>query len=149
MSHQAGRPLGVPGKTPRIVKSGGSLVLMKTIVLLGAILAVGIAQAASPSVLCRKKNGAIFVRESCSSKEKQLDPAQIGVVGPKGESGVAGPQGTSGFPGVTGPQGAQGVRGPAGPAGPAGASIQGPAGAQGPAGPKGDIGSKGDTGSAG
>lgn len=48
--------------------------------------------AATPAdaVLCAKKSGALFSRETCRRKEVQVDPAQAGLVGPKGDPGAPG-----------------------------------------------------------
>ncbi|HXJ36130.1 MAG TPA: hypothetical protein VMS22_19025 [Candidatus Eisenbacteria bacterium] len=52
---------------------------------LSAAAAVG--QAA---VLCQKRSGALFARESCKKRETVVDPASLGLVGPKGDAGPAG-----------------------------------------------------------
>jgi hypothetical protein len=51
-------------------------------------------------VLCSKKSGVVVLRTACKKKEKPLDIAQFGVVGPKGDKGDPGSKGDPGAPGV-------------------------------------------------
>jgi len=92
-------------------------------VVLGAVL-IGIAHSVSASVLCSKKSGAVFIRESCKRREVQV---AIRADGSAGSPGAPGNPGSSGSPGAPGAPGTPGPQGPAGPAGPAGASVAGPA----------------------
>jgi hypothetical protein len=57
------------------------------LVLVVGLLAVPAAPA--ESLLCKKRNGALVVRDSCKRKETILDPAAVGG-GPKGDAGAAG-----------------------------------------------------------
>jgi hypothetical protein len=93
----------------------------RVIVLVNRMLKVGLgsvvialvsAQADAAPIVCQRKNGALLVRESaCKRKERVVDLAQFGALGPKGDTGAAGP---------AGPKGDTGAAGPAGPAGPKG-----------------------------
>ena len=42
------------------------------------------------AVLCQKRSGALSVRETCKKRETPVDPAALGIVGPKGDAGPAG-----------------------------------------------------------
>lgn len=42
-------------------------------------------------VLCRNKKGVLAARSTCKGKETQVDPAALGLVGPKGDKGDPGP----------------------------------------------------------
>jgi hypothetical protein len=64
-------------------------------IMLAAVL-VGIWGHAEASVLCQKKNGALFARDECKRNEVQVDPASVGLQGPPG------PKGDKGDPGVSG-----------------------------------------------
>ncbi len=46
------------------------------------------------AVLCQKRSGVVVVREVCKKKERPLDLAQFGAVGPKGDTGDPGPAGS-------------------------------------------------------
>lgn len=62
--------------------------MLRTI-LVGVLLTL----AATPgiaAVLCQKRSGALFVRETCKKRETPVDPAALGLVGPKGDAGPAG-----------------------------------------------------------
>src|SRR4051794_23509092 len=74
---------------------------MRRIIL--AVVLAGIWGQAEASVLCQKKNGALFVREKCKEVETRVDSATLGLQGPPG------PKGDKGNPGQPGQQG------PAGP----------------------------------
>jgi Collagen triple helix repeat (20 copies) len=100
-------------------------------------------------VLCRKRNGALFLRVGlCGQGQTQVDFPEFGVVGPEGAAGQ------DGAPGADGADGEDGGPGPAGPTGPAGApgiqGVAGPTGPQGPPGPPdGPPGPTGPTGAVG
>jgi hypothetical protein len=42
-------------------------------------------------VLCRNKKGVLAARSTCKGKETQIDPAALGLIGPKGDTGDPGP----------------------------------------------------------
>ena len=41
-------------------------------------------------ILCRNKKGVLAARSTCKSKETQVDPAALGLIGPKGDKGDKG-----------------------------------------------------------
>jgi hypothetical protein len=45
------------------------------------------------AVFCKKKMGAVVIRETCKPKETTVDLASFGAVGPKGDDGAPGPEG--------------------------------------------------------
>jgi hypothetical protein len=45
---------------------------------------------AHADVLCKNKKGVLASRATCKSRETQVDPAALGLVGPKGDKGDAG-----------------------------------------------------------
>ncbi len=53
-------------------------------------IALAVAATAHASVLCQKRSGALFARDTCKKKETTVDPAALGLVGPKGDPGSAG-----------------------------------------------------------
>jgi hypothetical protein len=76
---------------------------------LAALLAVALVVGSVPRlagaapVLCRKKSGAILVRDpACRKKEAPLDLAQFGAVGPQGDKGDTGEKGDKGDKGDPG-----------------------------------------------
>ena len=76
--------------------------------LVAAALVVGVATAAGPagaSILCKTKQGGLVVRDACKKKESPVDPAQLGLQGPRGAQGLQGPQGPPGSAGLVGPGG--------------------------------------------
>lgn len=104
--------------------------------MIGAALIV--AHSASASVLCSKKSGAVFIRESCKRREIQVAIGADGSAGAAGDPGAPGTPGSPGAPGTPGAPGIPGVQGPAGPAGPQGPQgVTGTPGSQGPVGPAG------------
>jgi hypothetical protein len=52
-----------------------------------------VAVPAAAAVLCQKRSGALFVRETCKKRETPVEPTAIGIVGPKGDPGDAGAPG--------------------------------------------------------
>lgn len=56
-------------------------------------LTVALALPAGAAVVCRKGNGAMFVRDACKKKETPVDLAQFGAVGPTGPTGADGAPG--------------------------------------------------------
>ena len=104
-------------------------------VMVAWLATAGLATSPNAAVLCKKKSGAAFVRDTCKGKETLVDPDALGLRGPQGAKGDAGQQGV---PGATGPQGLQGAAGPQGLPGAQGATgatgAQGPMGLQGPPG---------------
>jgi hypothetical protein len=48
------------------------------------------APAVDAAILCQKRTGALFVRETCRKRETAVDPTALGLVGPKGDPGSAG-----------------------------------------------------------
>jgi Collagen triple helix repeat (20 copies) len=107
---------------------------MPVLVVLGALIAVGVAFAAIPDsggvihACYSVSNGALRVVDgtSCKSSETALSWNQQGTTGPTGPQGPAGPTGATGPAGPTGPKGDTGDAGPTGPAGATGPT--GPAG---------------------
>jgi hypothetical protein len=63
-----------------------------------AVLLWGVVSMARASVLCQKKSGAVFVRNTCKKKETLLDVSALGLVGPRGQQGIQGPKGDPGAP---------------------------------------------------
>lgn len=57
-------------------------------------LVVGIVVAGAASgeaaVICKRRSGALVVRDACKKKETQLDLAEFGALGPKGDPGPPG-----------------------------------------------------------
>jgi hypothetical protein len=47
-------------------------------------------------VLCKSKKGVLAARSGCKGKETQVDPAALGLVGPKGDKGDKGDTGPAG-----------------------------------------------------
>jgi hypothetical protein len=72
------------------------------VVLVGTICA-GVVAPARAAVICEKKSGALIIRTACRKKETQLNLADFGAVGPKGDIG---PKGDKGDPGAVGPSNA-------------------------------------------
>ncbi len=70
---------------------------MRPLAILSTVALVLVAVAAPGAVLCRRKTGALFVRDACTRKESAVDPAALGLVGPKGSTGQ------QGMPGPPGP----------------------------------------------
>src|SRR5262249_1335960 len=127
----------ISGSRPVVISMSHRARIMQQVLAIGALLAMS--HAASASVLCSKRNGAVFIRESCRKRETQVAfNATGGAAGAPGGSGDAGPQGSPGTPGAPGATGAPGAPGSPGPQGPQGAQgpagLQGSQGAQGPAG---------------
>jgi hypothetical protein len=60
-----------------------------------ALLALPVART-DAAVFCKKKNGAVFIREACKSKETAVNLASFGAVGPKGDKGDKGDNGAAG-----------------------------------------------------
>jgi hypothetical protein len=61
---------------------------------------------AMADILCKKKNGILFVRTACKPKETPIDPVAFGLTGPQGLQGPQGPTGPTGAQGPAGPSGA-------------------------------------------
>ena len=135
-----------------------------SLVATGAILPTPDGSAQTSRVLCRKKNGALFLRVGlCGRGQQPVDFAEFGIVGPEGPDGPEGPEGQPGPEGSPGPVGAAGPTGPDGAIGPVGSTgptgamgptgdgvgIPGPTGAAGPMGATGATGGSGPTGAAG
>jgi hypothetical protein len=68
-------------------------VRMVVVLVVVAVVAGFVTPADAAPVLCQKKSGVIVVREAAckKNKEKPLDLAQFGAVGPKGDKGDPGP----------------------------------------------------------
>src|SRR2546428_530998 len=60
------------------------------------VLCVTCSVPARGAILCKRKSGVVVVRETCKKKEALLDPAALGLRGPKGDPGVQGPPGPPG-----------------------------------------------------
>lgn len=63
------------------------------VVMAGGIATAGVADAA---VLCKRRSGAVVVRDACKKKETPLDLAEFGAMGPQGLPGEPGPTGPTG-----------------------------------------------------
>lgn len=89
-------------------------------VLFGILMmtAVGMVSPSNAAVVCKKKSGAMFVRESCKAKEAPVDLGALGAVGPAGPSGPKGDKGDKGDGGAAGAPGQDGADGVAGLPGP-------------------------------
>jgi hypothetical protein len=90
---------------------------MGRVIVMGGMAALLVASiGTSPAradVMCQKPTGAVFVRSTaCKGKEKALDLASFGMVGPKGDQGDAGTPGTPGAPGAPGTARARAVVAP-------------------------------------
>jgi hypothetical protein len=66
--------------------------MRRLLVLVMAMTLAG-ASAAPGALLCQKPSGALFAREACKKKETAVDPAALGLVGPKGDAGTPGAPG--------------------------------------------------------
>jgi hypothetical protein len=65
-----------------------------TTLVVSAACAIMWTASASGAVLCQKRSGAVVVRDACKKKERPLDLAGFGAVGPKGDAGDPGPVGS-------------------------------------------------------
>ncbi len=73
----------------------------RKLVVLGLIVVGVVAPtlAGAAPVFCKKKSGAVVVRDpACKKKETQLNLSQFGAVGPRGPQGLQGLQGSPGTP---------------------------------------------------
>jgi len=69
--------------------------------LVAVLVAVGAASDGAAAVMCKKKSGAVVVRDdACRKKETAVVLSEFGALGPQGEPGEAGQQGE---PGPRGP----------------------------------------------
>ena len=73
----------------------------RSIVALGSALVL-VASVAHGALFCRRKNGAVFIRETCKRHETVFNAAALGTGGPKGD---VGPKGDPGMNGATGAAG--------------------------------------------
>ena len=74
---------------------------MRIAVCVGMVVLVGTwATVGEAEVLCKRRSGAVVVREACKKKETALDLSQFGAVGPKGDPGQQGVPGAPGIPGT-------------------------------------------------
>ena len=80
-------------------------------IISAALLVVAAGTWAHADVLCKNKKGVLASRTTCKSKETQIDPAALGLIGPKGDKGDKGDAGL----GLIGPKGDKGDKGDAGP----------------------------------
>src|SRR5207244_11000708 len=92
-----------------------------TLRLVTAGLLAGLCSPAGAMVLCTGRTGAgtLKVRETCTSRETQVDPVELGLQGPPGDPGEPGPPGDPGPAGDSGPQGDAGPPGDPAASGPA------------------------------
>ena len=92
-----------------------------TLRLVTAGLLAGLCSPAGAMVLCTGRTGAgtLKVRETCTSREMQVDPVELGLQGPPGDPGEPGPPGDPGLAGDPGPQGDPGPPGDPAVSGPA------------------------------
>ena len=56
-----------------------------------AVLVTVAGTSSQADVLCRNKKGVLASRSTCKAKETQIDPAALGLIGPKGDKGDPGP----------------------------------------------------------
>ena len=63
-----------------------------------ALLVFGVS-ATEAAVLCANKKGVVSLREACRKRETTIDPAALGLQGPKGDPGQQGAPGSPGEPG--------------------------------------------------
>jgi len=90
-------PIDASSVTAQIMAGTGWAARMWALAVVLAALTIASAHAA---VLCRKKTGAVVMRDACGKKETPIDLTQFGAVGPPGEPGAPG---TPGTPGPMGP----------------------------------------------
>ncbi|TWP37002.1 collagen-like protein [Leekyejoonella antrihumi] len=139
----------------RIRTSRKLMVVGAAVVLGGAMLEVGTANASTPpqqfTGCLNQAAGQIFNVEIGTSPRKHCVGHQVQITwsqtGPTGPQGPVGPRGATGATGATGARGATGATGAKGDTGATGA--RGAVGATGPAGPTGPKGETGATGPAG
>jgi len=80
------------------------MTLRHSVIAMVAGMAVG--SAALPAralVVCKKKTGAVFLRDACKKKETVVDLASFGATGPQGPAGPQGPPGPPGSGGQATP----------------------------------------------
>src|SRR2546427_11092881 len=69
------------------------MTLRHSLIAMVAGMAVGsTALPARALVVCKKKSGAVFLRDACKKKETVVDPAAFGATGPQAPAGPQGPQ---------------------------------------------------------
>jgi hypothetical protein len=61
-----------------------------------ALAIAGLAATADAAVVCKKKSGAVLIRDACKKKEETVDLATLGALGPKGDKGDKGDAGAAG-----------------------------------------------------
>src|SRR5438128_8998064 len=73
------------------------MTLRDSVIAMVAGMAVGsTALPARALVVCKKKSGAVFLRDACKKKETAVAPASFGATGPQGPAGPQGPPGPPG-----------------------------------------------------
>jgi hypothetical protein len=80
------------------MRHGRMHVLVVSLLWLGGVVE-------ADAALCRKKNGALAMRDACKTRETAVTADMLGVVGPPGPQGPQGERGPKGEPGEPGPQG--------------------------------------------
>jgi len=65
--------------------------MRRNVIVATVVLSVVGVVSAEAAVWCEKKSGAVFIRTTCTKREKQIDLAAFGAVGPKGDQGDPGP----------------------------------------------------------
>ena len=65
---------------------------MSRTMIVGVFVAL-VAAPAAAAVLCQKRSGALFARETCKRREVRVDPVALGIVGLPGAKGDAGAPG--------------------------------------------------------
>ena len=65
-------------------------------VVIAGVVGAGMVSPAVAAVICTKKSGVMVVRDACKKKETQVNLADFGAVGPKGDPGAVGPKGDPG-----------------------------------------------------
>lgn len=97
----------------RPIRSGLSVVLLATALLLTCANGALAAHAATIHACANRRTGALRLAKRCRRGERAVSWSVVAARGPIGPTGPAGPAGTHGSAGPTGAAGAQGAAGPA------------------------------------
>jgi len=63
---------------------------MRRAMVAALVTVVSVGYPVDAAVLCQRHSGALFVRPACKKKETPVDPAAVGLSGPKGDTGAPG-----------------------------------------------------------
>jgi hypothetical protein len=77
------------------MKREAEMAVKRLIIGCGLGMVVLVAGTAGAAVFCKKRSGAVFVRDACQKKETQIDLASFGAVGPAGPPGPPGAPGSA------------------------------------------------------